>query len=410
MRKGAVWFTKETLRIAWFAIFEQDSHRIDQADHYALKPKTRQPSEADIIAGRSARFYVNYSHPMDTYLTRMVRDGRMIRKSSGRYMLSREECVRLEFEEAWDIHLKRGARWEGLVYDTKKISASLIDRRRRMVREDDMLVVRTPQGLHESYKHPNQIGWSEVYKALEKYIYFDVKTIQTLASGYVIGSADAAAGRKLSRWLKSGKVRKVLPHLYQSAGFDKWNKERERLQRPFVIETNSWLIEWIAHFATSQHKNPDLGFTARTILAYYEEDAPEDWVSNHLPDRLLTGTVATALVKYVKDGYLKKVGVGYQLSQNTMELFLPLWFDPETYRAEADHVRTIVELASLSLDEAINQTSHRTHSIVVYALMDRIFELPTLETYPPLTKLARKIKQSPAKILKGYQQHKEQNA
>ena len=410
VRKGAVWFTKKTLRKAWFVVFQQDFNHVDHRPHYEKRKRVRSMTENEILSGqRTARTYVNYSHPMDTYLTRLIKDGRVIRKAAGRYMVSQAECERLDLKEVWDLHIERGVRWEGLDYTNRQVSASLVDRQRRTVRENDMLTIQHPSSLYESMRHPNQIAWNEVYKALNQYLYFDVNTVRTLARLYVIGLTETSKlpATHLTQWVKNGKVRKVLPGLYQSAEFDKWNKERDRFQRPITVTTDSWMVEWIAYFAGIQYREPRRGFTYSTILAYYEEDAPDEWVTKNLPDRLLRGTVANLLIYYVRKGYLKKLVRGYQLSDATMELFLPLWFNPETYRAQATHVREIMELSKLSVDDAITQMSKDAVTVVVFSIVDRIMELPKLEMFDPLSRLSKKIKQPPARLLAGYAAHKE---
>lgn len=414
VKKGAVWFTRETLRAAWFIVFEQDANRVDQSNHYAKTARHRHTSEADLIAGRTnVRVYTNYSHPMDAHITRMVRDGRLIRKSQGRYMVSKGECARVELKEVWDLHLQRGFKWEGLTYTEQQVPAALVDRGTRKVRNSSTLTFQTPHSSIEGKRHPNALGWDAIYAELESYLFFDRWDVHRIARKLdVITEAQGMASvtTHMVRWTASGKITKVLPKLYQSKDFAPWFRDKKtEWQKPIVPDTSSWIVEWLSYWSRMQVRMGQSSyFTSDTIFSHFtwsDDSSVQEWMATHYPDGLHLRSIARMLTHYKEQGYIvKHTHVGFRASAAVVDLFAPLWLTPSELHSVIEMTKEVVRVTTLPLVDAIGEVTKRSSSEVVYRIIDRINELPGAETYELFNTLSKQIDMSPSAMLNGYRE------
>lgn len=412
IKRGAVWFTKETLRAAWAIVFKQYAHAIDMPQRYN-NYRDRETEHA--AAGRSNREHRSYNHPMDQFVTRMVKDGRMIRKSINRYMLSRDECKRLELPEVWEVHTARGARWEQLFYEEQHVLRSeLGGKKKKWQYESNEVVLMRPKSLIEGKRHVNEPIWDETYRQLEQYLYFDRHVVLSIVRDQ--GLEDANEGNvtnHLSRWLKYGKVKKVLPSLYQSAQFDQWNRMKRGKRKPKVPDTETWFLMWLRHWCFIQVKNPNTYFTAVSVYEYFnveEDEVLERWVNKHYPDGLAQTTISTMLTGYRKQGYIVKAPIGYRASADIVTLFSPLWLKPDVLAGERNQMIQLQRIHDLPLEEAISTLPKGAHSSVVFELIWKIQrETDELSFFNHLRAVAKRIDKGPVSLFQGYTEYLREN-
>ena len=273
------------------------------------------------------------AHPMDSAVADMTKDGRLIRKRQNALMISKEECERLGRPDIWKLHLDRGRRWEGLAYSEKRRLTSQLHIRKRAIYDKKAVVTRTPTSVREGMHSPAYLEWEYLRTTyLSRFLVFDRNTLARLAieHGAVIAVTDMEDARidnHVSRWLKVGKIVKVLPRLYQAKEFLTWNEGRDRYARPFLPETKEWITEWIFHAAEKQVNNPSSHFTTRDIIDHFEELADKDdpWARQHLPLQFGLNTVSSRLREYIKAGYIENVGSREKrITDSLLEFFKPL--------------------------------------------------------------------------------------
>lgn len=416
IRKGAVWFTRETLRAAWFIVFQQDSNRIDHADHYSISERrTRQPNVVEAQARGAARNKINYSHPMDTYVDRMSKDGRLIRKSSNRLMLSMDMCLELERPDAWKVHMARGQRWEGLIYSEHKVKASDVVTNKRQVRNSDILTIMRPNATLAGIRHPNQIAWDGLYEEVTNYLLFDRDILYELArqpERYLSITSPHAVSAHISRWLRDGRIIRVLPNIYQSTKFAAWNHNREKYQRPILFESPSWMLEWMRYWAPYQGRMEANGvtvsFNAKTISDYFDTEKDTAWVHKFMPNGLSQMAINARLTNYRKNGYLAYHERKLKFAPAVVDLFRPMWEDPLPDMKDIDRLMQYGRLTTLPVAEAVQLVDGTTPADHVFSVLGRVFGLPAGEQPALIAKLAKKVKSSPGKLLDIYRQYKEQ--
>ena len=415
IKLGAVWFTRETLRAAWTIVFKQYANAIDVPE----SQDGTKPHGSGHVAGedRAERGYINHSHPMDQFITRMVKDGRLIRKAKNRYMLSRDECKRLDLPEVWEVHTARGARWEQLFYEEQHVLRSeLGGKKKKWQYESEEVVLMRPKSLIEGKRHVNEPLWDETYRQLEHYLYFDRHVVYSIAKDQGLDLSNVlVVTNHLSRWLKMGKVKKVLPSFYQSSQFDMWNRTKRGKMKPKVPDADSWFVMWLKHWCFVQVKNPDTYFTAISVYEHFNEDADEvleRWVDKHYPNGLARATIAAMLTTYKKKGYLvaKPGRVGYRASADMITLFSPLWIKPDVLAGERNKMIQLQRIFDLPLDEAISTLPKTAHSDVIFELIWKIQrETDELAFFNHLRAVAKRIDQGPVSLFQGYTEYLREN-
>lgn len=418
IKLGAVWFTRETLRAAWTIVFNQYSHAVDLPHRYD-NYRSRETEHA--AAGRSNRDHVSYSHPMDQFITRMVKDGRLIRKSKNRYMLTRSECKRLEIPEAWDIHTTRGGRWEHLHYTEQRVLRRVLGGKSKRKHEDDEgplneVVLMVPKSLIEGKRHKNEPLWDETYRQLEHYLYFDRHVVFSIAKEQGLDLTDVnIVTNHLSRWVKYGKVKKVLPSLYQSSQFDIWNRTKRGKRKPKLPDADSWFVKWLQHWCLVQVKDSQSYFTAITVYEHFNVDADEvleRWMEKHYPNGLARESIGAMLTAYKKKGYLvaKSGRIGYRASADMITLFSPLWIKPDVLVGERNKMIQLQRIYDLPLEEAISTLPTVASRDVIFELIWKIQqETDELSFFNHLRAVAKKVEQGPVSLFQGYTEFLREN-
>lgn len=413
--KGAVWFTRETLREGWFNAFGSVAHRFEHPKHYERMEHDRRERPDDLstlpaLKPRSPNANKSTAHPMDQFVAVMVKDYRLIKPRGNRYMLSKEMCEQLEMPEAWHTHLERGARWEGLFYTTRLVPYSQIKVRRRAVLDDRTSPVATiwqPNTTLRGKHNPQQLLWDEVFGELDRYLMFDRHALAEVAVANPVLDVTDPADRRidihLSRWCAQGKVTKVMPYHYRAKGFDLFNEEREAFERPIRRTSSEWMIEWIAYWAPIQARGQVTTFTNRIIRAHFAEFADPDWVAENLPNGLTQGTVSSRLAYYKGLGHIRHVeGHQYTLTNATVRLFAPLWEKPDPMLAAAALARLEMQVSELPFEEALELVNEATPGRLIARVIEQAQGLPEYERDAAVVRVCKKVKQPPGRLLDMY--------
>jgi hypothetical protein len=419
VKKGAVWFTRETLREGWSIALLQLAYRHEPklARIYEGREAKMQPV---LEPGRvTPRFKKSTAHPMDQVVANMVKDGRLIRASGNHYMLSKDTCERLEMPEAWDIHLARGQRWEGLFYTSRQVPWDQVMVHRRAVLDDRAgthATIWMPHSTLKGKRHPNEPMWDSIYAGLAEFLMFDRATLAEVAMNEVaLGLTDPADPRidtHLARWHDTGKIIKVLPRLYRSKQFEAFDRNRENFERPQRRRTGDWMIEWLMYWAPLQAATPDgveSYFTNKSIREFYETEADEAWVSEYLPDGLLKLTITSRLANYKKRGFLENTAHErrYRIAPELMRLLSPLWQKPDPWEAEAVLALREMRIIDASFAEALEMLLPDSPGRHIARVIDKAMKMPSDgEQTNAIFKICTKVKQSPGRISTLYSAEK----
>lgn len=402
--KGAVWFTRKTLIDAWDGLFGEGLYRelypnaympafrIDQEFDMAAEVERLRREEIHpkgILADGQSRStshrrkLTSSAHRFDTLIDRLLRNGRLARcpYKNGRFMFSKEMCRDAQMAEAWDVHIDRGQRWEGLNYRLEVVDVKTLYRQKNLQHAEPTINIMRPFTSKLGMKHPNQIKWNAVYEKLERYLLFSNKEVAQLAIEegiFEVGKVKkTTVSEHLETWCSAGKAKRVFPGLYRSEEFWRWNEKRKKFDGIFLPELD-WLISFFFYQAPRQFGIPNLTFSIPVVYNWIVSQPRavlDEWFGVGKEPR--KGTVSERLRQALAKDHVAIAGIReWRLTDYVMDATRPFWSAPgdlQPHNPNATHQRTVL-LKVMPLDDAIKQVTEGEALATLHMLVTRIMK------------------------------------
>lgn len=406
IKTGAVWMSKHAMLNAWTWLFDGGYYRDVDPNHYVetFHPDTpfaevyrRLSQDAVRTEGlfidnktrTTPKRKSDSSHTtIDVTLQRMLRNGRLIRCShtNGRFMFSKEACELAKMPEAWDEHMRRGQRWEGLYYETQVVPVSAVYPQKTYHFEEPTLERQVPHTTTLSVRHPNQLLWVRVLEMLSTFVLFDRYTVMYFAKQLGIFPDDhdnyTTIATHLMNWQKNQEVKRIFPGLYRAEGFWEWNAKREKDVPVRIADKADWMIHFFIKQSYEQFIRPKLHFMGKDVEAWlkdmetglpHEQAYIDKWFAGR---DIRRGSINERLTQFLEKDYVERVGHGkWRLTDYTMEACRPAWALPGDYTPDTT-VRRFIRanaMKNMPLDEAIKALLGTDETEVIKTVIERVF-------------------------------------
>lgn len=297
-------------------------------------------------------------------------------------MFSKEMCVAAQLPEAWDVHLERGERWEGLIYQNHVVDLRTIYPQKRYKRDADLVIRKEPRSTGLHLKHPNQARWQRVLDKMQKHLLFDIDIVIQYAIEEGLFTADTVrkttASEHLKTWVDNGKIKRIFSGYYRSEMFWRWNAKRNEHDPPRLPQTLDWMLSFAFWQAPRQYHIPNLTFTLQEVVNWLESQ-PEEKRKQWFGDRpLRRGMITERLRAYLEKDYVEvAANRKWRLSSYMITNTRPRWSKPGDDLEPVlpgSYKRRAILLSSMPIDQAIKQIAGDEHMGILHMMTTRILK------------------------------------